>query len=156
MLLLVALVACEERQPISFAEFMEDRIARDGTLYRCNEDREATRNDIECANARRAAAAIALRDERARRQTLEEESERKLAALRAEVERERQATREAQLLAETAARAAYDAQWEERGGAAIGIDGLPITEQPAGSSELSAEDLPSQDVEASEGLTDTP
>ena len=50
---------------------MDDDIARDGTLARCNENRDETLNDIECANARRAAAAIALRAERERREALE-------------------------------------------------------------------------------------
>lgn len=129
---LCGLTACEEPQPISFAEFMDDPIARDGTLARCNEDRDATVADIECANARRAAAAIALRDERARREALELESERKLAELRAQVELERAAAREAQLLAEAAARAAYDAQWELRGSAPVAIDGQPIASEQEG------------------------
>lgn len=122
------LVGCEEPQPISFAEFMDDAIARDGTLARCNENREETLNDIECANARRAAAAIALREERARREALELESERKLAALREQVERERAAAREAQLLADAAARAAYDAQWESLNSSPVGLDGQPLIE----------------------------
>jgi len=122
------LVGCEEPQPISFAEFMDDAIARDGTLARCNENREETLNDIECANARRAAAAIALREERARREALELESERKLAALREQVERQRAAAREAQQLADAAARAAYDAQWDTLDSAPVGLDGQPLTE----------------------------
>ncbi len=125
------LTGCEEPQPTSFAEFMDDEIARDGTLARCNEDRESTATDIECANARRAAAAIALREERARREALELESERKLAALREQVERERAAAREAQLRAEEAARAAYDAQWESQNAARVGVDGQPLVEGEA-------------------------
>ncbi|HMB74540.1 MAG TPA: EexN family lipoprotein, partial [Gammaproteobacteria bacterium] len=130
--LLCLVTACEEPQPITFAEFMEDDIARDGTLARCNEDRAATMDDFECANARRAASAIALREERARRAAYEVESERRLAALREEVERERAAAREAQQRAEAAARAAYEAQWERRSGAAVGLDGEPLFPQPAG------------------------
>jgi len=124
--LLCLLCGCEEPQPISFAEFMDDEFARDGTLIRCNENRAATRDDLECANARRAAAAIALREERARREALELESERKIAELRAEIERERAAARLAEQRAQAAARAAYDAQWEARNGARIGVDGLPV------------------------------
>ena len=45
---------------------MEDGLARDGVLTRCNQDRDATLTDVECANARRAAAAVALEVERAR------------------------------------------------------------------------------------------
>jgi hypothetical protein len=123
---LCLLAGCEDPAPITYAEFMDDEIARDGTLARCNEDREATAADLECANARRAAAAIALLEERARREVLELESERKLAQLRAEVERERAATREAQQLAEAAARAAYDAQWKDTTAPAVGPDGLLV------------------------------
>ncbi len=126
-MVLLLLAACEEPNPTSYAEFMEDSIARDGTLIRCNLDRENTTNDIECANARRAAATIALREERERREMFEQESERKLAVLRAEVERERAAAREAQALAAAAAKAAYDAQWEGQSDQPIGVDGLPIS-----------------------------
>jgi len=72
---------CEERRPITFEEFMDDPIARDGTLVRCNQDRAATAADIECDNARRAAAAIALREEESRRDELELESTRKIEQL---------------------------------------------------------------------------
>ena len=54
---------------------MDDGFARDGVLTRCNQDRDATSNDVECANARRAAAAIALEAERARAGQLERQSE---------------------------------------------------------------------------------
>jgi hypothetical protein len=126
-LILFGLAGCQEPPPRQFADFMEDPIAREGTLARCNRDREATEDDIECANARRAAAAIALIAEQERRAILEEESERRIAALRAEVERERAAAREAQAVAEAAARAAYDAQWRDGDGRqVVGVDGLPI------------------------------
>lgn len=110
------LAACEEPvQPRNFADFTEDRIAREGTLARCNANREATLNDIECANARRAAAAIALRQERDRREALERESEIKLADLRDRLATQERLAREA---AEAQARAeerAYDALWNGPG-----------------------------------------
>lgn len=61
---------------------MEDGLAREGVLALCNRDRDGTIDDVECANARRAAAALAIDAERAREGTLERQSERKLAALR--------------------------------------------------------------------------
>lgn len=146
------LAGCEEPQPISFAEFMDDDIAREGTLARCNEYRDETAADIECANARRAAAAIALRDERARREALEQESERKLAQLREQVERERAAAREAQLLAEEARRAAYDAQWESTDAPPVGIDGeplQPVSPQPP-SQAIGIDGLPISDAPAAD------
>lgn len=111
---LVALAAaCVKPEPRRFEEFMDDSIAREGTLARCNSDREGTAHDIECANARRAAAAIALREEQERRAALERESERKLAELRAQIERRDRAKREAMAAALAAAEAAYEAQWAD-------------------------------------------
>jgi hypothetical protein len=91
----LVLTACSEPQPRTFADFIEDRMVMEGTLARCNADRVATLNDIECANARRAASAIALRIEQQRREDLERESERKLAELRDQLARREQAEREA-------------------------------------------------------------
>ena len=136
------LAACNEPQPRYFTEFMEDRIAREGTLARCNENREATLNDIECANARRAAGAIALQEERERRQSLEIESQAKLEALRAEIERERQRALDAQLAAEAAAKAAYDALWESKNAGSL---------DPAG--EIDA-DPPELGVQTDSALTE--
>ena len=109
------LAACERPEPRSFAVFMDDSIARDGTLARCNQDPEGTTDDIECAHARRAAATIALRQERDRRQALEVESQRKIEELKQEmVERERIA-REAALAAAREERETYEAMWRRSG-----------------------------------------
>jgi len=105
------LAACVKPEPRRFEEFMDDSIAREGTLARCNQQRQETTQDIECANARRAASALALIEERQRREALELESERKLAALRSEIERRDRAKREAMAAALAAAEAAYEAQW---------------------------------------------
>lgn len=109
------LAACERPAPRSFAVFMDDSIARDGTLARCNQDPDGTADDIECAHARRAAVSIALSHERERREILEIESQRKIEELKQEmVERERVAREEA-LAAARAEREAYEAMWRERG-----------------------------------------
>ena len=84
----------------------------EGTVARCNADREGTRSDIECANARRAAVTIALRVEEARRAELELESERKLTELRDELARRERGEREALAAAEAAKQAAYEAIWQ--------------------------------------------
>jgi hypothetical protein len=82
-LLAAALTACAPKpEPRTVIDFMDDGFAREGVLARCNESREETMTDEECANARRAATAIALDAERARAPQLEEESEAKLLALR--------------------------------------------------------------------------
>ena len=105
------LSACEKPPPRTFEVFMEDRIAREGTLFRCNEEPNGGIDDIECAEAKRAAAVIALRAERERRETLERESELKLAALREEMAERARRAREAAILAAAAEEAAYEALW---------------------------------------------
>ena len=66
--------ACSPSEPRSYEYFLENKIVRDGALARCDRDPAAARTDIECANARRAALAVQLQEERARRQALERES----------------------------------------------------------------------------------
>jgi hypothetical protein len=83
LLMAAALAACAPQpEPRTAYDFMEDGLARDGVLTRCNQNRDATLTDEECANARRAAAAVALEAERAREPALERASEAKLVALR--------------------------------------------------------------------------
>jgi hypothetical protein len=101
-----------EPQPRSFADYLEDRMLMEGTLARCNSDRNGTHDDLECANARRAAVTIALRVEEAKREELERESERKLTELRDELARREQREREALAEAEAARQAAYEAIWK--------------------------------------------
>lgn len=110
--IVLGLAACDEPQPRTFTDFMEDRIAMEGTLARCELDGRESLKDIECANARRAEAAIALRRERERRVELERESERKLAALKQQIEARDQAAYAAALAAEEAEKAAYEEQWK--------------------------------------------
>jgi hypothetical protein len=126
------LAGCEEPRPRSFTDFMDDRIAREGTIAHCNQNPVATADDIECANARRAAATIALRAERERRVELERESERKLEALRAEMAERERIVRESTLAAARAEREAYEALWR-RGGSqpdagTAGGDAAPPTD----------------------------
>lgn len=109
--LAVLATACAKPEPRRFEEFMEDSIAREGVLARCNENRKETANDLECANARRAAAGIALMEERARRKALERESEQLIAELRTQIAMRERAKREALAAAVAAAEAAYEAQW---------------------------------------------
>ena len=84
LLVAAAVAACAPPQPEprTVLDFMEDGLARDGVLTRCNRNRDETLDDVECANARRAAATLGIEAERARAADLERESERKLVALR--------------------------------------------------------------------------
>jgi hypothetical protein len=78
------LVACQGSQPgaRTFYDFKEDGVARDGVLSRCDQAPDTSASDPECIAARRAAAAVALEQERARTGGLERQSERKLVAMR--------------------------------------------------------------------------
>lgn len=107
------LAACgpPEPEPRTFFDFMDDGLAREGVLTRCNQNRAATLDDVECINARRAAAVVALEQERSRAIDFERESERKLVALRERAEREAQAAARAAAAAQAAAREAYEARW---------------------------------------------
>jgi len=82
-LLAAVLVACAPKsEPRTVLDFMDDGLAREGVLTRCNQNREETLNDEECNNARRAASTLALEAERARAPALEQQSEAKLLAMR--------------------------------------------------------------------------
>lgn len=121
----MVLAACEKPvPPRSFAEFMDDPVARDGIIAYCNERPVEAVSNIECANARRAQATMALRAERERRAELERESERKLAAMRIEmVERER-IVRETTLAAARSELEAYEKMWAPQSGPVIGGGGV--------------------------------
>jgi hypothetical protein len=114
-LLLVAVVAAcaPPPEPRSVLDFMEDGLAREGVLARCNQNRDATLNDPECTNARRAAATLAIESDRERAERLERESERKLVALRQRSERETAAERDAAAADRAAAEAAYEARFRD-------------------------------------------
>ncbi len=108
-----ALSACSP-EPRTYEYFLADKIARDGVLARCDADPVAARADIECAQARRAALAVQLEEERARRAALERESEARIEALRRQYEAERQAREAAAAAAAAAAeRALYPDEFFE-------------------------------------------
>ena len=104
---------------------MENRIALDSALVRCNADRERTLDDPECMNARRAVARLATIREDNDRARREAEFERKRAALRVRRQLESQRRQDAQdqrMRDEEAAREA----------AAYGIVEDPLAENPTG------------------------
>jgi hypothetical protein len=117
----VWVTACEQpKRPRPYEFFMEDGLAREGVLARCNQDRSASVDDQECANARRAAAALGANGERERAQNYERESERKLTAMRDRAAREQQAQEQAAAAAKAAEHDAYEAQWREKNAPAAG------------------------------------
>jgi hypothetical protein len=95
LLLAAVVTACAPSQPEprSVLDFMDDGLAREGVLTRCNQNRDATLDDPECVNARRAAATLAIEGDRERAEENERESERKLLALRERSYRESAAER---------------------------------------------------------------
>jgi hypothetical protein len=110
--------ACQQpAKARSYEFFMEDGLAREGVLARCNQDRNASVNDPECDNARRAAAAIGATGERERTQNYERESSRKLEELRDRAARKQQAEEQAAAAAKAAEKEAYEAQWRDKASA---------------------------------------
>ena len=78
-----SLGACSEVQPPrSVDEFIANPILLEATVVRCSHNRDETRYDPECVNAREAVSRMAARDEQAVRASLEAQSERKRQALR--------------------------------------------------------------------------
>jgi hypothetical protein len=150
-LLAAVLVACAPQpEPRTVLDFMDDGYAREGVLTRCNQNRDETLADEECANARRAAAAIALEAERARAGALEQESEAKLLALRESQALRTAAEQDAATTARAAAEAAYEARWSGSPGsrAAAAPSAAPAFGAPVGSVLPSMTDSPLFDVYA--------
>jgi len=92
---------------------MEDGFAREGVLARCNQNRDASDEDVECVNARRAASVLAADEEQAKRSDRAAQSERKLVAMRDRGARAEQAHQQAEAAAEAASDAAYEARWRD-------------------------------------------
>jgi hypothetical protein len=131
LLIAAALAACAPQpEPRTVLDFMDDGFAREGVLTRCNQNRDVTSADEECANARRAAAALALEAERARAPGLEQSSESKLLAVRESEAREAAAEQEAAASARAAAEAAYEARWRDPSGPRL-PGGAPASTAPS-------------------------
>ena len=85
----------EELPPRSVAEFLENRILLEATMVRCAENRNQSKYEAECVNAREAINHIATEEEKARRAGLEAQFERKRKALRRTQEAAAEAKRRA-------------------------------------------------------------
>ncbi len=76
-------VGCTQEQPArSLQEFLDNPPFLEAAVVRCAQNRAETRYEAECVNARQAVSLIEAREERARRDRLEAQSERKRDALR--------------------------------------------------------------------------
>ncbi|MGI9272678.1 MAG: EexN family lipoprotein [Woeseiaceae bacterium] len=120
---------CSQEQPArTVQEFLDSPQFLEAAVVRCSQNRAETRYDTECVNARQAVSLIEAREERARRERLEQQSESKRDALRrtqrAASEARRRAAEQEQLRKE----AEYLAQFGE----------VPPTEANTGQTELEA------------------
>jgi hypothetical protein len=97
----------EEKQVRSAAEFLENPILLEAAVVRCAQNRIESRYDAECVNARQAVSIIEAKEERARRDAFEAESDKKREALR----RTQQVAAEARRRAEEAERRRKEAEY---------------------------------------------
>lgn len=106
------LAACaEERPPRSVADFMANPIMLEAAMVRCSENRDATRYDAECVNARQASQLIESKDDAVRRAEKEARSERKRQAFRRTQEAAAQARQRAAAAERLRIEAEYLAQF---------------------------------------------
>jgi hypothetical protein len=79
----LAIVGCSQEQPVrTVQEFLDNPSFLEAAMVRCSLNRDQTRYDAECVNARQAVSLVEAREERAQRDQLEAESESKRDALR--------------------------------------------------------------------------
>jgi len=97
----------EEPRPRSVTDFLENPIVLEAAVVRCAQNRTESRYDAECVNARQAVSIIEAKEERARRDAFEEESDKKREALR----RTQQAAAEARRRATEAERLRKEAEY---------------------------------------------
>jgi hypothetical protein len=103
----------EEPKPRSVSEFVENPIMLEAAVVRCAENRNETRYDAECVNARQAVSIVEAREERDRAHALEAQSERKRQALRRTQEAAAEARRRAAEAQRMREEAEYLAQFGE-------------------------------------------
>ncbi len=133
--------ACSpEPPPRKVSEFLEDPIALEATLSRCNADRSRSRDDEECKNAREAGKRISTAEEEERQRLLEEESRRKLEAIRRRNEAMDQRRREA----EEAARQLEELQYEQQFAPVEDAEPGAAPLAPAGTEAVAAEPVESE------------
>ena len=84
--------ACSPRRipPMTVTDLMEDRVALDGVLLKCNREPDKARRDSDCLNARIAVERLAARVDPAAEAKKVEEFERSREQLRASEEKKKQ------------------------------------------------------------------
>ncbi len=141
MLGVAFVAACvDDIPPRSTTEFVDNPIMLEAALVRCSQDREATRYDAECMNARQASSQIEVKEEAARRAERDERSENKRQALR----RTQQAAALARRRATEAERLREEAEYL----AQFGV--VPLTESSSRETEPETGNLPLAVIPAGE------
>lgn len=103
------MAGCAPKEPPArtTTEFVDNPMLLEAAMVRCQQNRQESRYDPECINAREAVKRIQAKEEETRRVELEARSERKRAALR----RTQQAAAEARRRAEEAERLREEAEY---------------------------------------------
>ena len=108
------IAACsEEPRPRTVTEFLDNPMVLEAAVVRCSVNREETRYDAECMNARQAITILEAKEERARRAAFEAQSERKREALRRTQEAAAEARRRSAEQSRLRSEAEYLAQFGE-------------------------------------------
>jgi hypothetical protein len=89
---ILAVAACSPRRipPLSVTDLMEDRVALDGVLMKCNQNQSKARTESDCLNARVAIERLASQNEPAIEAKRAVEFEHSRARLRLAQEKQRQ------------------------------------------------------------------
>ncbi len=97
--LVLSTSACSPRQipPMTISDLMEDRVALDGVLMKCNGNPQKARSDSDCLNARIAIERLAARVDPAVEAKRVENFERSRERLRLSEERKRQLEQESKV-----------------------------------------------------------
>ena len=136
--MIILLAGCaEEPVPRSVDDFLANRILLEATMVRCGENRNQSKYDAECVNAREAINRMAAEEERSRRVNLEAEFERKRKSLR----RTQEAAAEARRRAAEARRRQEEAEYlgvSEELLAGTEIEGEALAGSEAGSNNPQA------------------
>lgn len=130
---IAAVAGCaEEQKPRTVTEFLDNPIVLEAALVRCGQNRAETRYETECINARQAISILEAKEERARKEAFDTESNKKREALR----RTQQAAAEARRRAEEAQRKREEAEYLAQFGE------LPPAEDAAGTVDEAAANAP--------------
>ncbi len=128
----------EEPVPRSVDDFLANRILLEATMVRCGENRNASKYDVECVNAREAINRLAAEDDRARRENLQAQFERKRRSLRRTQEAAAEARRRATEARRRREEAEYLGIYDENMPPSTDIGGTALAGSEAGSNNPQA------------------